>query len=173
MNDPATATATDTLRIERTLPGPIERVWAYLTDSRKRATWFAGGEFELRPGGKAELRFDNSSLSADKSPPEKYRDVDGSVMKSRITQCDPQRLLAFTMEMGGESSEVTFELAPRGKDTHLIVTHRRLNSRDLMVNIASGWDTHLGILEDQLRGVEPRPFWTTHSKLQKEYASRL
>jgi uncharacterized protein YndB with AHSA1/START domain len=38
MNDFATATATDTLRIERILPGPVERVWAYLTERDKRAT---------------------------------------------------------------------------------------------------------------------------------------
>ena len=42
MNDLATATATDTVRLERLLPGPIERVWAYLTEPDKRATWFAG-----------------------------------------------------------------------------------------------------------------------------------
>ena len=37
MNDYGTKTAPDTLRIERTLPGPIERVWTYLTDPAKRA----------------------------------------------------------------------------------------------------------------------------------------
>ena len=34
----------------------------------------------------------------------------------------------------------------------------------------AGWDTHSGILEDVLRGVEPRPFWKTHERLAKEYA---
>jgi uncharacterized protein YndB with AHSA1/START domain len=173
MNDYAVATQPETIRIERTLPGPIERVWAYLTESEKRATWFAGGDFELRAGGKAELRFNHADLSAEKVPPEKYRDMQGFVMESGIIQCDPPRLLAFTMKMGEDSTEVTFELTPRGKDTHLVVTHRRLGNWGRMVNIASGWDTHLGILEDQLRGVAPRPFWTTHSKLEKEYAARL
>ena len=40
------------IRIMRTLPGPIERVWTYLTDPAKRAKWFAGGPMELRAGGK-------------------------------------------------------------------------------------------------------------------------
>jgi uncharacterized protein YndB with AHSA1/START domain len=31
------------IRFERLLPGPIERVWAYITDSSKRATWLAEG----------------------------------------------------------------------------------------------------------------------------------
>ena len=37
------------------------------------------------------------------------------------------------------------------------------------MSIMSGWDTHTGILADVLNGVEPRPFWTTHAKLEKEY----
>ncbi len=32
-----------TLTVERTLPGPIERVWAYLTEPDKRARWLGGG----------------------------------------------------------------------------------------------------------------------------------
>ena len=41
-----------TIRFERLLPGPIERVWAFLTESEKRKLWLAAGDFELRPGGK-------------------------------------------------------------------------------------------------------------------------
>ena len=36
-----------TVRFERLLPGPIERVWEYLSNGTKRATWFAGGDTEL------------------------------------------------------------------------------------------------------------------------------
>ena len=43
------------VRIVRTLPGPIERVWDYLVDPEKRARWFAGGPMEPRQGGKVEL----------------------------------------------------------------------------------------------------------------------
>ena len=55
---PATLLAPATVRMERLLPGPVERLWAYLTESKKRATWFCGGEFELRVGGHARLQFD-------------------------------------------------------------------------------------------------------------------
>ena len=54
-----------TIRLERLLPGPVERVWAYLTESKQRATWLAAGEFDLRLGGKVELIFDNDRLSDD------------------------------------------------------------------------------------------------------------
>src|SRR5690606_7556689 len=40
-----------TVRFERVLPGPIERVWACLTEPEKRRTWLAGGTMELREGG--------------------------------------------------------------------------------------------------------------------------
>ena len=57
MSDMTNSVEQGTVRLERLLPGPIERVWAYLTESDKRATWFASGPFELRVGGKADLHF--------------------------------------------------------------------------------------------------------------------
>jgi len=68
MNDRATLIKPSTIRFERLLPGPVERVWAYLTESKKRATWLAAGEFDLRVGGKIELHFDNESLTDEAAP---------------------------------------------------------------------------------------------------------
>jgi hypothetical protein len=68
---------------------------------------------------------------------------------------------------------VTFELETRGKDVLLVITHRRLVDRKTMVGVASGWDAHVAILSDRLNGVEPRPFWTTHAKLKREYEAKL
>ena len=48
-----------TIRLERLLPGPVERVWVYLVDSRKRATWLAAGEFDLRLGGDVSVLLAN------------------------------------------------------------------------------------------------------------------
>ncbi len=69
MTERATLIKPSTIRFERLLPGPVERVWAYLTESKKRATWLAAGEFDLRVGGKIELHFDNESLSDEAAPP--------------------------------------------------------------------------------------------------------
>jgi hypothetical protein len=41
------------------------------------------------------------------------------------------------------------------------------------VNLMSGWDVHTGILDDLLKGVEPRPFWKTHGELEERYAAAL
>lgn len=170
-NKPGTSPEQATVRLERMLPGPIERVWAYLTESDKRATWFAGGAFDLRVGGKADLHFDHSLLSAEPTPPEmKKKRLEWT---ETITRCEPPRLLSYTFGHGGPESEVTFELETRGKGVLLVLTHRRIVDRNTKIGLASGWDTHLAILEDRLNGVEPRGFWSTHARLRKEYEARL
>lgn len=35
-----------TLKIQRLLPGPVERIWAYLTESELRRQWLAAGPME-------------------------------------------------------------------------------------------------------------------------------
>jgi hypothetical protein len=55
----------------------------------------------------------------------------------------------------------------------LVVVHRRLDGQAMPMNVMSGWDVHSGILEDVLNGVEPRPFWKTHSELERRYAAAL
>ena len=173
MKAAATVVEPGTIRFERLLPGPVERVWAYLTESDKRAKWFAGGEFDLRVGGRIELRFDHAALSSDKTPPAKYKDMGKPSFAGTITRLEPLRVLAFNWVWDSGDTEVTFELAPRGKEVLLTIVHRKLRGRDQTVSIMSGWDTHTGILADVLAGLEPRPFWQTHSGLEKEYGAAV
>ena len=165
-----------TVRFQRVLPGPIERVWAYLTESDKRGRWLASGPMELRVGGRVELHFRHADLTPHvEQPPEKYRNcADGVATDGRVTRCDPPRLLAYTWdEQSDVASEVTFELTPQGEDVLLVLTHRRLGNRATMISYAGGWHTHLGILLDHLNGREPRPFWSTHARLEAKYERRL
>src|SRR5262245_58476565 len=100
------------LRIERLLPGPIERVWAYLTESEKRRKWLARGEMEQRPGGAHELIFQHSELSAEKDYPEKFKGLEkGYHSHGTVLRCEPPHLLVFTWgdDNSREFSEVTFE----------------------------------------------------------------
>jgi uncharacterized protein YndB with AHSA1/START domain len=167
--------AARTLRLERVLPGPIERVWAYLTESEKRGTWLASGPMELKVGGGVELTFRNTDLSGHpETPPERYRERGCGVVRGRITRCEPPRLLAYTWDGGsGTPSEVTFELTPQGTDVRLVLTHRRLPDRTTMVSVASGWHSHVGILLDRLHGRDPQPFWSTLVHLEAAYEKRL
>jgi uncharacterized protein YndB with AHSA1/START domain len=165
-----------TVRFQRVLPGPIERVWAYLTESEKRGRWLASGPMELRVGGRVELNFRNAELSPHvEQPPDKYRHLaEGATIYGYVTRCDPPRLLSYTFdEASGVASEVTFELTPQADDVLLVLTHRRLPDRATMISVAGGWHTHLGILLDHLNGREPCPFWSTHTRLEAEYDRRL
>jgi uncharacterized protein YndB with AHSA1/START domain len=171
MSEFGVVTEARTLRIRRLLPGPIERVWAYLTESDKRGRWLASGPMALHVGGRVELTFHNSDLSAHaEQPPDKYKEYEGAGFEGRVTRCDPPRVLSYTW---GDSSEVTFELSPQGEKVLLVLTHRRMPDRTAMVLFGSGWHTHLAILVDHLSGREPRPFWSTHARLEAEYEKRL
>jgi uncharacterized protein YndB with AHSA1/START domain len=176
MGEFGVVTEARTVRLQRVLPGPIERVWAYLTESEKRGKWLAAGEMELRPGGRVELTFRNNQLTPHaETPPEKYAQrAEQSSVHGRITSCAPPRLLSYTWDDGsGSDSEVTFELSPQDSDVLLVLTHRRLSSRTGMVGVASGWHTHLGILLDRLHDREPGPFWATYTRLEAEYEARI
>lgn len=169
-------TAPDTVRIERTLPGPIERVWAYLTEPAKRATWLAGGSIDFSPGGAMALTFHNNKLtSSDDAPPPKYEQYGGEItMAAHVIACEPPRLLSHTWSEGnGESSEVQFELTPRGDKVHLVVTHRRLPNREEMLSVSGGWHVHLDILAARLEGREPPRLWRSLARLETEYDQRI
>lgn len=162
----------DAVRFRRLLPGPIERVWDYLTESEKRAKWLAAGEMELHVGGRVALHFRHAELSPRRETvPERYAAyAEGSRTEGRVTACDPPRLLSYTWaEAGGEDSEVTFELTPEGEDVLLVLTHRRLGDRSEMLSVASGWHTHLDVLADHLGGRTPPPYWTAHAEHEARY----
>lgn len=181
MSDYGVITEAGSVRFERLLPGPIERVWDYLTDSEKRGRWLATGNMELRVGGRVELHFVHADLSPHREEiPEKYQAYcDGVSNFGRITQLKAPHLLAYTWNEkpdgggGAPASEVTFELTPKGKDVLLVLTHRRLPDRGEMVGVSSGWHAHLGILVDTLRGEPPQPFWSAHTRLENEYENRI
>lgn len=175
-HDYVSVTAPDAVRIERLLPGPIERVWAYLTEPDKRAKWFAGGAMDLCEGGAAALDFHNNRLTeGDDPPPPKYEKYGGALtMKSRVTACEPPRLLAYTFgEDAGGSSEVRFDLTPRGDQVHLVLTHRHLANREAMLSVSGGWHAHLDILVALLEGRDPPKFWRNHTRLEAEYERRI
>lgn len=165
-----------TVRVERLLPGPIERVWSYLTDSNKRATWLAAGEMDLRVGGRVEHIFrDNSLTEKDDPPPEKYADIaEESRITGHILSVDPPRLLHYVWAEGTEEeSEVKFELTPVDDKVRLVLTHSGLAKRDLVVGVSGGWHVHLDILAARLSDREPEGFWRAFNRLEAEYEERI
>jgi uncharacterized protein YndB with AHSA1/START domain len=159
-----------TLTIQRFLPGPIERVWAYLTESDLRRQWLAAGQMEMKVGAPFELIWRNSELT---NPPGRRPEGFGDEhrMESLITELDKPRRLAFTWGKG--SGDVSFELEPRGERVLLTVIHRRLPDRGMKLGVSAGWHAHLDVLAARLTGREPEPFWDGWSRLKTEYDRRI
>ncbi len=178
MNDYGELLDEQTVRFERLLPGPIERVWSYLTESDKRAEWLCGGDVETVADGRVDMHFHNVSLSqasdGDIPRPEKYTDMPEKMsFAGTVTRCEPPHVLHHTWEFENENSEVCYELSEEGDKVRLVLTHRRLESKDIVLSVSGGWHTHLNVLVDVLNGDTPRPFYKMQTQLEAEYSERL
>lgn len=175
MNDYGELLDERTVRFERLLPGPVERVWRYLTESQKRALWLCAGDVEPKTGGRVDMHFNNQSLSSDDDipRPEQYADIPVPLsFNGTVTAWEPYRLLTHTWEFGDEASEVSYELTEVGNKVLLVLTHRRLETVDTVLSVSGGWHTHLDVLEDVLEGREPEAFWKMHAPIEAEYEKR-
>jgi uncharacterized protein YndB with AHSA1/START domain len=158
-----------TLKLERLLPGPIDRIWAYLTDSDLRKTWLAAGDMNIDSGAPFEFTWRNDELSA--APSQR---PDGFGEEHRMTSCitvyDPPHKLSFTWQGTGD---VSFDLAERGDDVLLTITHSRIPERGAMLMVGAGWHMHLDILAARIHGKPAPAFWPGWQRLRDEYDRRL
>jgi uncharacterized protein YndB with AHSA1/START domain len=175
MSDFGVVTESGAVRFERLLDASIDRVWDYLTRSELRRSWFAGGDMDLRPGGALTLVFRNSELAqAGEEMPDRFRQYEGMESPGEILMAEPPRKLVFNWhEQDGRFTEVSWELEPRGEQTLFTLTHRRLPSRAMTVEVSGGWHLHLDVLEDVLADRPTRPFWARQQALEEEYGGRI
>lgn len=153
----------ETLRFERLLDAPVERVWQYLIDPDLRARWFMAGPTDLKVGGGFGLTMDHDNLSDGRVPtPDRYRPYIGHSWAERITRLQPPHLLAFTWE-NGEAGEVTFKLSDEAGRTRLVLTHTGLRGRGDAINFGGGWHSHLAVLERRISGDSVADFWALHA----------
>jgi uncharacterized protein YndB with AHSA1/START domain len=165
-------TAPHTIRFERLLPGPVERVWSYLADSDKRGQWLASGAMPPAVGGAFEMRFHHADLSDDAAPvPERYKHLEGGhVSAHRVLAFDAPRKLAITWSDGaGGESEVSFELIPEGDMVRLVLVHKTLANAEVLRSVGKGWHTHLEVLAEKLNGRSTRSFWTEMAEIADHY----
>ena len=167
--DYATVAANNTVRIERLLPGPIERVWDYLTDSELRRKWLAAGDMSGGEGTPFELVWRNDELT---DPPGNKPEGFGEEhrMQSTVTTFDPPRRLGFTW---GDTGSVSIDLEPRGDRVHLTLVHRNISDRRNMVMIGAGWHMHLDVLVARVSATQPQAFWDGWLRLRDEYETRI
>jgi uncharacterized protein YndB with AHSA1/START domain len=130
------------VQFERLLPGPIERVWEFLTKSEQITQWLGNGSassIEPRLGGAVNIG-------------------DGHI-RGVVTQWKPPRLLAYTWNVFGPGetespfpeSYLTFELKPQNERVLLTLKHRPVLA-DFEGRTLMGWHTLLEMLAAQLRG---------------------
>lgn len=176
LTDHGTLLSSDTICFERLLPGPIERVWAWLTESDKRGLWLASGSMPGQVGAAFDMRFDNTRLTAHPNGvPAQFRKYDRLITTHhKLTRWEPPSVLAMTWGGGDEAlSEVTFELEAVGDKVRLVLTHRRLTDVASLLDVSAGWHTHLAVLAEKLAGRTPPEFWALCGIAQAEYAARL
>jgi uncharacterized protein YndB with AHSA1/START domain len=137
----------------RVLPGPIENVWAFISDTKLLPQWFGDdSRIEPRQGGAVSLM--------------------GGHIRGVVTQWQPPNKLIYTwnvFEPGAPADAVsdypesypTFELAARGQDVLLSFTHFPILERFVPQN-AMGWHTMLDLISAAARGeaVNERLYYT-------------
>jgi uncharacterized protein YndB with AHSA1/START domain len=127
------------VRFERLLPGPVERVWEVLTRPDLLPAWFGEGAIEPREGGAVSLMAGH--------------------IRGVVTQWKPPTRLAYTWNVlsPGEAvsaypeSYLTLELSQRSDQVLLTLTHLPVLDRFEKQN-AMGWATFLDLVDAALRG---------------------
>lgn len=120
-----------TVRFERLLPHPVDKVWATL------------GDDDVRVGGDPPLQSTN-----------------GFVTPGPVTAAEPPRLLEYAWQSNGqEAGRVQWELSDGPGGTLLKLTQTvPAPLADLLPTALAAWHTHLELLAGALMGEDPCPW---------------
>src|SRR5690625_1659037 len=165
-----------TVRFERLLTGPAERIWDYLTKSELKARWLSAGDVEPKVSGKVIFNFKHSDLTETGDPvPDKYKAMEeGTYFEGRVLISQSFTNLEYTrLEGAGDAPTFTYDLIPHKNNQVLLrLTPRRLSvASAIRISVSAGWHTHLGILADRLSGKKPESFWKVHGEMETVYRS--
>lgn len=156
-----------TVQIERILPGPIERVFDYLSKPEYLEKWLMPALVEHELGGR--IQYCSEPIPEHVAGPAKNK-ADQCLIRGTITGFEAPRLIAYTWnELSHEvATEVRFELKQIGDEVQLTVTHSRLPA-DFMAAVAAGWHTHLETVIALLKGETPTEFFSRFNPRFEEY----
>jgi uncharacterized protein YndB with AHSA1/START domain len=156
MTDLATIVDRGTLMFVRHLPGPIERVWAYLTDPKFLEKWLSDGSIADSVGGEVSLEMGATG---------------------RVTVYEPPHVLEYTwneLELSRgrlADSLVRWELAEEGDGVRLTLTHSKLPESEVIPH-GIGWHALLHRLSACVDGRAPEPFGELFARFKAEYDKR-
>lgn len=143
-----------TVRFERRLKHPVEKVWAMLTENEKLAKWFSELRVEeLREGGK--IKFDMQ---------------DGTFEEMDILELRPLSVLEYTW---GED-RVRFELYPEEPGGCRLVLIEKIGKlTDHTPKDLAGWHVCLDAIEALLDGATVPPHEERWTELHVRYAQAV
>lgn len=174
MGDFVTYPQPTVLEIFRDLPGPIDRVWDYLTKSDLRQKWLCAGDVSSDVGGEIVFDFDHSRLSK-RPTPQSHQGSGDQHMTGIVRVFDPPHHLAFSWPSAEAEAptEVVIRLTETEHGVRLHLRHEKLSTDAYKSGASTGWHTHLDILEDLLNDRAARDFWEHFLALEKAYQQRL
>ncbi|MEA3021109.1 MAG: hypothetical protein QOI47_2633 [Actinomycetota bacterium] len=127
-----------TLRFERRLRAPIDRVWRAVTDEGEMRSWFPSAvQGERKVGAPLSFPFDTNVADA---------------FGGEVVDWEPTRLFAFTWN----GDLLRIELTADGDATNLVFTHE-LYHESAAARTAAGWHACLANLDAHLGGSAAAP----------------
>lgn len=142
-----------TLRYERDLAHPIDRVWHVLTDEGETAYWFPGkiiGPREVGATVKFEFGRKPAGVMADDlaalidSKQAAFENAPSEVFEGRIEVFDPPRVFALTWA----GDQLRFELTVQGNGTKLVFDYTFVEAE--AADVGAGWHISLDWLSRRL-----------------------
>ncbi|HEX3755193.1 MAG TPA: SRPBCC domain-containing protein [Rhizomicrobium sp.] len=141
-DDKGTISQTGQITFRRTLPGGIDKAWAFLTQSDKLKAWYGEGAIEARPGGRVSLM--------------------GGRIRGIVTQARAQERLTYSWNVHDPAdpqdavsaypeSYLSLSLADQAPQTVLTLLHLPVPER-FQKQSAMGWHTFLDMIADGLKG---------------------
>jgi uncharacterized protein YndB with AHSA1/START domain len=141
------------IRIARTFPHSVERVWQALVELDRMAAWLAPGTIDPREGGRIRLDFADSGIVIDSDVVE--FDAPYAVAYSWSGPDEPRRPLRFETKADGGGTLLTLTLQlPSGEDA---------------ARMAAGFEAHLEMLAAALDGAPIKFPFPTFKAMRAAY----
>lgn len=130
--------ADNTIRLEASLPRPPSDTWAALTQPALVSRWWAPGDVQPVVGHRFTL---------DMGP--------WGVQQCQVIAVDPHHLFRYTFAIGQLDTTVSWQLAPEGAGTHLVLEHAGFDlgtemGRNAFQGMGAGWPRVLEKLRELL-----------------------
>jgi serine/threonine protein kinase len=146
-----TRTPESTIRIVKTVPAPMEKVFAAWTDPAVMVNWFAPTEDYTTPIAEVDLRVGGSYRVG-----MKHKDrADIAVASGQYCRIEEPSMLSFTWGWNSQApnepeTQVTLEFRPNVDATDVTLTHERFRDDENRKRHSEGWTGCLNRLASKL-----------------------